>query len=38
MYMTIFDLLPNANVFQINQFFMEEGFTPCTQGRELKNA
>ena len=37
MYMTIFDLLPTANVFQINQFLREEGFTPWTQERELKN-
>ncbi len=36
MYMTIFDLLPTANVFQINQFLREEGFTPWTQERELK--
>ena len=37
MYMTIFDLLPNANVFQINQFLREEGFTPWTQERGLKS-
>lgn len=36
MYMTIFDLLPEANVFQINQFLREEGFTPWTQEREQK--
>ena len=28
MYMTIFDLLSETNVFQINQFLKEEGFTP----------
>jgi hypothetical protein len=34
MYLTILDLLPNANVFQINAFLKEEGFTPWTQERE----
>lgn len=36
MYLTILDLLPNANVFQINEFLREEGFTPWTQERELR--
>lgn len=36
MYLTILDLLPSANVFQINEFLREEGFTPWTQERELK--
>ncbi len=36
MYMTILDLLPHANVFQINQFLRDEGFTPWTQEREQK--
>ena len=36
MYLTILDLLPNANVFQINEFLREEGFTPWTQEREQK--
>ena len=36
MYLTILELLPNANVFQINDFLKEEGFTPWTQGRELR--
>lgn len=35
MYMTIFDLLPKANVFQINQFLREEGFTQWTQEHKL---
>ena len=34
MYLTILDLMPNANVFQINEFLREEGFTPWTQERE----
>lgn len=34
MYLTILDLLPDANVFQINAFLKEEGFTPWTQERE----
>ena len=34
--MTIFDLLPEENIFQINQFLREEGFTPWTQEREQK--
>ena len=34
MYMTIFDLLPEANVFQINECLMAEGFKPWTQERE----
>ena len=36
MYLTILELLPDANVFQINEFLKEEGFTPWTQERELK--
>ena len=36
MYLTILDLLPDANVFQINAFLKEEGFTPWTQEREQK--
>ena len=36
MYLTILELLPNANVFQINEFLKEEGFTPWTQERETK--
>lgn len=36
MYLTILELLPNANVFQINDFLKEEGFTPWTQERELR--
>ena len=38
MYLTILDLLPNANVFQINQFLREEGFTPWTQERETRDS
>ena len=34
MYLTILELLPHANVFQINEFLKEEGFTPWTQERE----
>ena len=34
MYLIILELLPNANVFQINEFLKEEGFTPWTQERE----
>ena len=36
MYLTILELLPDANVFQINEFLKEEGFTPWTQERGLK--
>ncbi len=36
MYLTILELLTNANVFQINEFLKEEGFTPWTQERETK--
>ena len=34
MYLTILELLPQANVFQINEFLKEEGYTPWTQERE----
>ena len=34
MYLTILELLPDANVFQINAFLKEEGFTPWTQERD----
>ena len=37
MYLTILELLPNANVFQINEFLKEEGFTPWTQERDKAN-
>lgn len=37
MYLTILELLPNANVFQINEFLKEEGFTPWTQERDKTN-
>ena len=37
MYLTILELLPNANVFQINDFLKEEGFTPWTQERDQRN-
>jgi hypothetical protein len=37
MYLTILELLPNANVFQINEFLKEEGFTPWTQERDKNN-
>lgn len=33
-YMTILELMPNANVFQINAFLKEEGYTPWTQDRQ----
>jgi hypothetical protein len=36
MYLTILELMPDANVFQINEFLKEEGFTPWTQERELR--
>lgn len=38
MYLTILDLMPDANVFQINEFLREEGFTPWTQERETRQA
>ena len=36
MYLAILELIPNANVFQINDILKEEGFTPWTQERESK--
>lgn len=36
LYMTILELMPDANVFQINEFLREEGFTPWTQERDLR--
>ena len=33
-YITILELMPDANVFQINDFLKEEGFTPWTQDRQ----
>ena len=33
-YLTILELMPDANVFQINDFLKEEGFTPWTQDRQ----
>lgn len=33
-YMTILELMPDANVFQINAFLKEEGYTPWTQDRQ----
>ena len=33
-YITILELMPDANVFQINEFLKEEGFTPWTQDRQ----
>jgi len=38
MYITILELLPDANVFQINEFLKEEGFTPWTQERDIKQS
>ena len=37
MYLTILELLPDANVFQINEFLKEEGLTPWTQERDKAN-
>ncbi len=33
-YQIILELMPDANVFQINDFLKEEGFTPWTQDRQ----
>lgn len=33
-YITILELMPDANVFQINDFLKEAGFTPWTQDRQ----
>ena len=36
MYLTILELMPEANVFQINDFLRNEGLSPWTQEREFK--
>lgn len=36
LYITILELMPKANVFQINDFLRDEGFTPWTQERDRK--
>ena len=36
LYVTIFELMPKANVFQINDLLKAEGFTPWTRDCEEK--
>ena len=36
LYVTIFELMPKANVYQINDLLKAEGFTPWTRDREDK--